>query len=225
LRPVIVEGSPTDEFPAVGLFKTKTKPCTATLIGKRTVITAAHCIDDGEVPGQPYEHVFVLGGKEYAIEAAVRHPRFEVNKGDLTRMDPLDRAQNDIAIVRLKEAPPVQPATINASKLAMPIGLVIVGFGETRLNKDDRGVKRSTKNTVDRLVRDKLQFNGPNSVCHGDSGGPSFASIQGEILLVGIHSVVSNPCGSFGVDARVDAYLSFIKEASGGDVQIGPAAR
>jgi secreted trypsin-like serine protease len=104
----------------------------------------------------------------------------------------------------------------------MPLGLVIVGFGETRLNKDDRGVRRVTRNSIARLTANKLQFDGAGSVCHGDSGGPSFAIIDRQLLLVGVHSVVSNPCGTFGVDARVDFYLDWIRQTSGGDVAIGP---
>jgi hypothetical protein len=45
------------------------------------------------------------------------------------------------------------------------------------------------------------------------------------LLVVGVHSVVSNPCGSFGVDVRVDFYLDWLKQASEGDITIGPARR
>jgi secreted trypsin-like serine protease len=216
--PVIVNGQATDEFPAVGFFHTKTKPATATLIGRRTVLTAAHCIDDG------FAHKFELGGKLYEIESAVRHPEFVVNQGDLTRMDPLNRADHDLAIVRLKEAPPVAPAVVNSSRMNSGQALVVVGYGETELNKNDRGVKRRAQNFVERITPNKLEFRGPQSVCHGDSGGPSFAQVQGQMLLVGVHSVVSNPCGRFGVDMRVDFYLDWIRQTAGNDVSIGPAA-
>jgi V8-like Glu-specific endopeptidase len=217
LVPVIVNGQVTDDFPAAGFFHTKTRPATATLIGRRTVITAAHCIDEG------FAHKFEIGGKLYEIESAVRHPEFVVNKGDLTRMDPLDRADHDLAIVRLKEAPPIVPAVVNASRMNRGQAIVVVGYGETELNKNDRGVKRRAQNFVERITPNKIEFRGPQSVCHGDSGGPSFAQVQGQTLLVGVHSVVSNPCGRFGVDMRVDFYLDWIRQASGNDVGIGPA--
>jgi V8-like Glu-specific endopeptidase len=220
LVPVIVNGQVTDDFPAVGVFHTKfrEKPATATLIGKRTVLTAAHCIDDG------FKHTIELGGKLYEMESAVRHPEFVVNNGDLNRMDPFDRADHDLAIVRLKEAPPVAAAMLNTSRLARGQALVVVGFGETELNKNDRGTKRRAQNFIDRITPNKLEFRGPQSVCHGDSGGPSFAQFQGQMLLVGVHSVVSNPCGRFGVDMRVDFYLDWIRQTAGDDVLLGPAA-
>jgi secreted trypsin-like serine protease len=217
LVPVIVNGQVTDDFPAVGFFHTKTKPATATLIGRRTVLTAAHCIDDGFV------HKFEIGGKLYEMEAAVRHPEFVVNQGDLTRMDPLHRADHDLAIVRLKEAPPVAPAVINAARIRGGQAITVVGYGETELNRNDRGVKRRAQNFVDRLTPNKFEFRGPQSVCHGDSGGPSFAQVQGQTLLVGVHSVVSNPCGRFGVDMRVDFYLDWLRQVSGNDLSIAPA--
>jgi secreted trypsin-like serine protease len=214
--PVIVNGQVTEDFPAVGFFHTKTKPVTATLVGKRTVITAAHCID------ADFVHKFEIGGKLYEIESAVKHPEFVVNQGDLTKMDPLDRADHDLAIVRLKEAPPIRPAVINGFRMKQGQPIVVVGFGETELNKNDRGVKRRAQNFVDRVTPNKVEFRGPQSVCHGDSGGPSFAQFQNQMLLVGIHSVVSNPCGRFGVDMRVDFYLDWIRQTAGNDVNIAP---
>jgi hypothetical protein len=217
--PVIVNGQVTNDFPAVGLFHTRIreKPATATLIGRRTVLTAAHCIDEG------FDHKIELGGKLYEMESAVRHPEFVVNNGDLTRMDPLDRADHDLAIVRLKEAPPIAPAILNTTRLARGQTLVIIGLGETVLNKNDRGTKRQANNLIDRVTPNKFEFRGPQSVCHGDSGGPTFVQVQGQMLLAGVHSVVSNPCGRFGVDMRVDFYLDWIRQTAGDDVILGPA--
>lgn len=215
LVPVIVNGQVTDEFPCVGLFKTKTKPATATLIGPRTVLTAAHCIDD------EFTHHIVLGGKEYEMESAHRHPEFIVNNGDLTRMDPLDRADHDLAIVRLKEAPPIAPAVLSRVPPRARQAIVVVGFGETALNRNDRGTKRRAFNFIERLTPNKFEFRGPQSVCHGDSGGPTFANFDGQLYLIGVHSVVSNPCGRFGVDMRVDFYREWIEKMAD-DVSFGP---
>jgi len=213
----IVGGRTDAGHPAVGLFRTKTKPCTATLIGKRTVLTAAHAIDEG------FQHIFVLGGVEYEVESAVQHPRFTVRDQPLEDADPLQYAAHDVAIVRLRQAPPVEPAVLNTGPLRLNMQLAIVGLGETRKGRDDRGVKRVAENTIAILFRRNYQFNDHGSVCHGDSGGPSFAIIKDREVLVGVHSVVSNPCGAFGVDMRVDFYIDWIKDTAGGDVVLLPA--
>jgi hypothetical protein len=50
--------------------------------------------------------------------------------------------------------------------------------------------------------------------CHGDSGGPSFKSIDGEYRLVGVtsHAYDQNDCfETGGVDTRIDPYLEWIE--------------
>ncbi len=210
--PAIVGGRVDKGHPAVGLFITKSKPCTATLIGKRTVLTAAHSIDAG------FEHTFILDGITYEMESAVKHPKFSVSSRPPSETDPLDYSQHDLAIVRLKKAPPVEPAIVNTNSIQRPLVISVVGLGETRRNRNDRGTKRVAENTIAILFRGKYQFNDRGSICHGDSGGPSFATIEGREVLVGVHSVVSNPCGVFGVDMRVDFYTDWIKQTASGDV-------
>jgi len=46
--------------------------------------------------------------------------------------------------------------------------------------------------------------------CNGDSGGPSFAMINGKLVEVGITSFGDQTCSMFGADTRVDAEKAFI---------------
>ena len=52
--------------------------------------------------------------------------------------------------------------------------------------------------------------------CHGDSGGPSFATFGGEIRVVGVTShaydATTDCFETGGVDTRTDAYLEWIKQ-------------
>ena len=52
--------------------------------------------------------------------------------------------------------------------------------------------------------------------CRGDSGGPSFATIEGEQRLIGIISSGDETCTEFGIDTRVDAFASWIGDTIDG---------
>jgi hypothetical protein len=48
------------------------------------------------------------------------------------------------------------------------------------------------------------------NTCNGDSGGPAFAEVGGELLLAGVTSYGDPSCTQYGVDTRVDVYASFL---------------
>jgi hypothetical protein len=59
-----------------------------------------------------------------------------------------------------------------------------------------------------------LCFNQTNGTgkCEGDSGGPSFAMVNGQQMQVGITSFGDQQCAQFGADTRTDAEMDFLMQ-------------
>jgi hypothetical protein len=68
-RYAIVNGKPYTGHPSVGMVRDEGGGfCTGTLVGKRTVVSAAHCV----FPELSYS--FEVGGQSYPVVRARAHP-------------------------------------------------------------------------------------------------------------------------------------------------------
>lgn len=209
----ITDGAPHDGHPAVGGLTSGGGICTATLVGWRTVVTAAHCAQEGE------RYFFLLDGVWYRSRSAHRHPGY--TPGIVSGTD-------DIAVVLLERAPSVPYATVSAYPPAVGQEVTLVGYGITATGAYDSGVKRIAVNKVSSLNNLNLLYtgtgNGTGNICSGDSGGPAFATIEGREVQVGVHSWGQDPCGTLSASMRVDRYVGWLREISDGDVSIDGAA-
>jgi len=175
--------------------------CTGTLIQRRVVLTAAHCIF-------PTGLVFVKYGADelgedlslYAVSAVWRNPRYSVSQ-----------SVNDVGLLLLEKEIPgatIFPLSSSAKISSMQknnsVKYRIIGWGidqnkelptylRTSIVTDQSAVvKKSVKwwrddvwFAVGKFIKSEGVYSG---ICSGDSGGPLLATLKGETVLAGVAS-------------------------------------
>ncbi|MBK7863720.1 MAG: trypsin-like serine protease [Archangiaceae bacterium] len=189
--------------------------CTATLIDRRTLLTAAHCVDPRTLSATSVQ----LAAHNKANDNLVGFS--DVIRITETRYHPgwQGMGDNDIAMALLQTAPAVTPKAWNMASLNSLTGQSIraVGYGASMggANPTGGGVKRQVNLTFRQMFTD-IFFLGDGTghgVCHGDSGGPSFHTFSdGVERVVGVHSFTTTEACTTGADTRVDYFQSFIKQ-------------
>lgn len=209
MNAAITDGKPHAGHPAVGYLDSGgSAGCTATLVGKRTVLSAAHCV------WPDHAQTFVTSFGSYAVSSSVNHPSFDA-----------DKATDDVGLLFLSLSPPALPAAIAGIVPAPGLAVSLVGFGTTAESATDRGTKRIAANIIKEVAVTQFSVAGTGSgvgnICHHDSGGPAFASTGGQEFQIGVAIAGQKPCGTLGVWSRLDHYHPWIKKAAGGDLYDG----
>lgn len=177
--------------------------CSGTLVGPKTVLTAAHCIGD-------YPQYFVVFGgrtsqpaRAIRMRAQVSDPGYDGTRGDDFGLVRLATAVTDIAPIPLNTAP------VTAAWLGLPIRHA--GFGVTDGTTQTRSdAKREVSYALRQIMANEIESGAAGKqTCSGDSGGPGFMVPPGGTseVLVGVVSWGDQDCAVQGWDGRVDAAL------------------
>lgn len=152
---------PEGEFPQVVAINSQGSGCTATLVGPRVLVTAAHCARNGATV------TFSHDGHTYRGVAS-RNPLYP-------------RTDADFNLVKLsEEVVGVAPIHVNAEQVQVNDEVTLMGYGCQKIGGGDGkfGELRYGIATVKSRSGYDLVLKGGAALCFGDSGGPGFVDNQ-----------------------------------------------
>ncbi|WII72454.1 trypsin-like serine protease [Bdellovibrio sp. 22V] len=198
--------------------------CSGTLIAKNLVLTAGHCVDPKA------KNLVVMFAPEMrkaakeqirAVTNAIVHPDYstEIREKDMY----------DIAILRFEgEAPAgfqVAPMLFSSEYLQNNGRTIVAGYGLswTIGLKAGAGTLRTTTLEIDEVDYSSTEVMLGQSVrrgiCSGDSGGPAYLQINGQLHVWGVASrgdslpgFLTPKCMLFSIFTRVGAHQTWIQD-------------
>lgn len=196
--------------------------CTASLIGKNTALTAAHCVQKGS-----YAPVMIFGPNvrspdsvHLPVTGVSVNPDWQKKRG--RGMD-----QGDIAVVKFsgKIPPGYHPATLDSPKHEIKKGdqAILAGYGVSNAKTHEgAGILRKTSVAVDSSRKGKSEMifdqSHGHGACHGDSGGPAYFQRGRKMVLGGVTNrsypnSAADDCAHKVVYTKVSAYRPWIKKS------------
>jgi secreted trypsin-like serine protease len=235
-----VEAQPGAWLGVVALInRSGDQACGGTLVADTWVLTAGHCLAMNRPMGGIPK--VVIGrhqlsspeGEEVAVAEVLRHPAYGHTSSSAASRNIAD---NDLALLRLErpsDAPKARVARIEEIEvLGAGVEVTAVGWGLTddALGTDTDVLRQVTVPLItdeacatpeyERFLTPNMLCTGSlgnhEAVCGGDSGGPLFATVGGQVVQLGIVSWSS--CGSRNLPSvftRIANYLDWIHTTTG----------
>jgi len=240
--PWIVGGVETkvSEFPwQVSMLQSNYHTCGGSIIGKRWILTAAHCLTGSlsnpsiwkiNAGRHNVKSTTETGAQSLQVSRIIRHPQHSSLKNT-----------NDIALMELKTDlifnDYVQPICLPKSDAGLFVDedSIITGWGALRENGAAATTLQKvtvpvitnaacqkaypTEGILETMICAGLQAGGKDS-CQGDSGGPQHTVIDGKMVQIGVVSwgYGCARAGYPGVYTRTSSYYDWIKTTTGLDI-------
>jgi trypsin len=178
--------------------------CTGTKIAANLILTAHHCKPDKS------SRVIFADGSSYKVAH-----RFTANQKPIS-----SKNEYDVAILKIDGSAPGPVALIADDEATPKDGVTawIAGYGGKKLTKKNNPLRKMDVTMTDRnyspsavIVRAKEG----GAVCDGDSGGPGYMQVDGQIVVWGTDSAPLDGkarCSSREVYAKVAALYGWIEK-------------
>jgi hypothetical protein len=187
------------------------------------VLTAAHCV----APAATYRLLPKKGAATMAVKTVSVHPRYE------PKSFALNRATADVALIKLPTGLPEGFTSARLDRTAFSVaagdGFLVAGFGATTAGSDAGiGLARTASliatgkpGTLQIRLFDPVKKGDRAGLgaCTGDSGGPVFRAVNGQLLIIGVVSWSTGPrlgdgCGGLTGVTPLVLYRDWIVQAA-----------
>lgn len=196
--------------------------CTGTPISKDVILTAAHCVKNAD-------KVLAIFHTDVTCESGFNKDKQSIGATDfISHIDYSGRsnAENDVALVKLASSIPsdYQISEIYDGKSPLSSDTVtLAGYGITSESGEGamflRTTSKSFKSDISTTSTNVVISQSYNGICSGDSGGPVFVEVGGQLKILGVNSIVTGRteetvCHGKSVSMYAPYYLDWIERQS-----------